>query len=189
MPEVAEPELPVGAVSREVFRNTLQETLALVADEKHSGIRYSVLLLDVQIEAGTGDRLSVGDSAPMCQIVEEALGRLYKRPLSLAYLGNGQFAMLLANRNLQDALMLTRKVLQVVPKMVRYLNDMTLVSHAAVVQIDGQTVSPDEFFQRCRGAVTRTRKDRRDNCALILPLKKYLTALESDQKEVDKVAG
>jgi DNA-binding response OmpR family regulator len=189
VPEVAEPELPVGAVSREVFRNTLQETLALVADEKHSGIRYSVLLLDVQIEAGTGDRLSVGDSAPMCQIVEEALGRLYKRPLSLAYLGNGQFAMLLANRNLQDALMLTRKVLQVVPKMVRYLNDMTLVSHAAVVQIDGQTVSPDEFFQRCRGAVTRTRKDRRDNCALILPLKKYLTALESDQKEVDKVAG
>lgn len=188
---VAEPELdvqPAGAVSREEFYKELGETLELVSDGHH-GVRYNLLMLDVQIEASTGDRLSLGDSTPMCRIVEGALGRLYKRPLSLTYLGNGQFAMLLVNHRLQDALMLTRKVLQVVPKMVRYLNDLTLVSHAAVVQIDGTAQNVDELIHQCRAAAARTRKDQRDNCALVLSLKKYLTGIESKATRAESVSA
>lgn len=169
-------------ISKEEFNVSLRNTLETVAAGQHAGVRYSVLLLDVQIEAATGDRMSIGDSSPMCEIVERALSKLYKRPHSLSYLGNGQFAMLLANRRFQDALMLTRKVLQVVPRMVRYLNNMTLVSHSSVVRIDGATSNPQEFLEMCRIAVAKTRKDRRDNCALVMPLQKYLTALDVEGK-------
>lgn len=167
---------PVGIGAQ--FKRRLAQTLQRVANKQHEGVRYSVLLLDVQIEAATGDRMSLGDSEPMCRIVEDALSRLYKRPESLAYLGNGQFALLFASGRLQDTLMLTRQVLQVVPRMVRYLNDMALISHSALVRIDGSTTQPDDFLTQCRTAVARTRKDRRDNCALVMPMKKYLNAVE-----------
>ncbi|MEM7256298.1 MAG: response regulator [Pseudomonadota bacterium] len=182
--ETPEPKVSAGSITAARFKEELGATLVKVAGGQHDGIRYSVLLLDVQIEAATGDRMSLGDSEPMCRIVEDALARLYKRPESLAYLGNGQFALLFASCKLQDTLMLVRKVLQVVPRMVRYLNNMTLVSHAALVRIDGANTGAEAFLTQCRTTVARTRKDRRDNCALVMPLKKYLSAIEARENSI-----
>ena len=168
-------------IDKAAFEKSLAGILRDVADKSHGNIRYNVLMLDVQLVAATGDRLSIGDSTPMLDIVLQRLSRLYKRENSLAYLGDGQFAFILANRRVQDALMLTSKVLEVVPKMVRYLNNMELVSHAAVVRLDGNYTDSDALLKQCRAACARTRKDQRDNCALVLPMRKYLTALESQE--------
>ncbi len=174
-------ERPGKPIDKEKFAASLDGILRNVADKTHGNVRYSVLMLDVQLVAATGDRLSIGDSEPMRNIVLQRLSRLYKRENSLSYLGEGQFAFILANRRVPDALMLTSKVLEVVPKMVRYLNNMALVSHAAVVQIDGSCVESAALLTQCRAACARTRKDQRDNCALVMPMRKYLTALESEE--------
>lgn len=174
-------ELRGKPIDKEKFAASLAGILRNVADKTHGNVRYSVLMLDVQLVAATGDRLSIGDSEPMRNIVLQRLSRLYKRENSLSYLGEGQFAFILANRRVPDALMLTGKVLEVVPKMVRYLNNMELVSHAAVVQIDGSCVESAALLMQCRAACARTRKDQRDNCALVMPMRKYLTALESEE--------
>lgn len=168
-------------IDKEKFAASLDGILRNFADKTHGNVRYSVLMLDVQLVAATGDRLSIGDSEPMRNIVLQRLSRLYKRENSLSYLGEGQFAFILVNRRVPDALMLTSKVLEVVPKMVRYLNNMALVSHAAVVQIDGSCVESAALLTQCRAACARTRKDQRDNCALVMPMRKYLTALESEE--------
>ena len=168
-------------IDKAAFNKSLADILRDVADNTHGNIRYSVLMLDVQLVAATGDRLSIGDSAPMRDIVLQRLSRLYKRENSLSYLGDGQFAFILANRRIQDALMLTSKVLEVVPKMVRYLNNMELVSHAAIFQLDGKSTESEALLKQCRAACARTRKDQRDNCALVLPMRKYLTALVSQE--------
>lgn len=169
------------SVGKPEFEQSLGLVLAGVADQKQGDARYSVLMLDVQLVAATGDRLSIGDSEPMRKIVHDRLSRLYKRENSLSYLGDGQFAFILATHKFQDALMLTRKVLEVVPRMIRYLNNMGLVSHASVVQIDGSCTDTALLLTQCRAACARTRKDQRDNCALVMPMKKYLTALASEQ--------
>ncbi len=65
--------------------------------------------------------------------------------------------------------------------MHRYQNNMELVSHAAVVRLDGNYTDSDALLKQCRAACARTRKDQRDNCALVLPMRKYLTALESQE--------
>ncbi len=166
------------------------ESLALAIATGASGPRHSVLMLDIELIAGTGDRLSLGHSEPMLEIVTAALGKLYTRENSFAYLGNGQFGFVLANRRKQDALVLTKKLLRVVPQLVKYLNNMMLVSHGALLQLSEDSPQDvDEVLSKVRRACERARQDNRDNAALVMPMKKYLSAKSpkegaSDQAQV-----
>lgn len=154
-----------------------EKLLTQVLVERPAGHRHSLLMLDIQIIAATGDRLCLGDSEPLLKIVNDALVKLYPRKNSLAYLGRGQFAFILASRSLQDALSLTRKVQQLIPQMVRYLSNMTLVSHGAIMPLANEsTLRAPELMKQCQSACRKTRLDERDNAVLVMSLNQYLTA-------------
>ncbi len=137
----------------------------------------STLLLNIEIVAGSGDRMDLGSSEPMLKIVRNALANVYKSERSLAYLGEGKFAFLLSTTRLQDALVLTRKLLQVIPQMVRYADSLKLVSHGALLCHDQQSVlkTPDEVLQLCSQGCDTSRK-RGDNLVYVIHMNQWLKA-------------
>ena len=170
---VFECEVACGQVEHEMFAGILNRVARAPEQDKS----YSVLLLDIQLIAATGDRLSVGDSEPMLGIVSKALARQYTKEHTLTYAGNGQFMYLLSVTEQQQALVITRKLLRMVPQMVKYLSNMTLVSHASLLHLPAdRSLNASKIIKKCRRGVVRTRLDERDNCALVLPVKKYLRA-------------
>ncbi len=182
-PKVAELE-PVNTIE------TFTKNLSMLLEKDTGGVRHSVLLLDIQLIAATGDRLCIGDSEPMLKIVNQSLAQLYTRENSFNYLGDGQFGFLLATRRIQDALVLTRKLLQVVPQLVKYLNNMSLVSHGAVLQLSQDSdVSVEQALNKCRSACAKARADGRDNAALVMPMNKYLSAEAAREKTDVKDMG
>lgn len=157
-----------------------------LSDQLQSGVQCSVLMLDIQLIAVTGDRLGLGYSEPMLKIVYRSLARLYQRENSFHYLGDGQFALILATRRQRDALVLARKLLQVVPQMVKYLSNMVLVSHGAMLHLDNEAnVDADDALKLCRRACVKARDSQRDNAVLVMPMNKYLSA----ETAVKKSAG
>ncbi len=144
------------------------------------GLKHFALLMDIQLSGVTGDRLCLGDSEPMLKLVSDSFHKLYRKADSIAYAGDGQFIFVLATRGIQDALVLTRKLLQVTPQMLKFLDNVSLVSHAAVLNLeygdDGILMAQESVLGQCRAASARARSDGRDNCALVIPLNQYLTA-------------
>lgn len=151
--------------------------LERVARKPEDKCSYSVLMLDIELIAATDDRLSIGDSEPMLGIARKSLANFYTRDHALTYLGNGQFMYLFKLSEQQDSLALSRKLLQLVPQMVKYLSNMTLVSHASLLQLSADSsIDALKIINKCRRGAARARLDKRDNCALVLPMKKYLRA-------------
>ncbi len=188
VPVVSEQKIP-----KELDEKGFGQLLSRLLADKPTGLRRYLLMLDIQIIAVTGDRLCLGDSEPLLKIVNNALRKLYPRENSLAYLGNGQFGFVLASKSLQDALSLTRKLQQVVPHMVRYLSNMTLVSHGALMPLaNDSTLGSKELMKQCRNACMKTRGDNRDNAVLVMSLNQYLTANSvkiANEMEVEKITG
>ena len=177
--EIVERDVSAGQKDLATFTGMLKR----VARVPEKDVSYSVLLLDIQLIAATNDRLSVGDSEPMLGIVSRSLASLYTQDHSLTYLGHGQFMYLLSVADQQESLVLTRKLLQLVPQMVKYLSNMTLVSHATLLQLSAESsLDAAQIIKKCRRGVARTRLDKRDNCALVLPVKKYLRAKSSHRE-------
>ena len=142
--------------------------------------QYSLLMLDIEIVAATGDRMVLSDSEPMQKLVARSLLKLYPKQKAQACTEDGKFVLLLTTPKFQDALVLTRKILQLIPKVVPYLSNMDLVTHAGILRIEKEGVLDESrLINRCRAACQKTRKDGKDNAALVLPNNQYLSALVS----------
>ena len=166
-------------------RVPVSELLAQL-ENRNSAVQYSVLMLDIEVVAATGDRMMLGISEPMQNLVARSLLKLYPKLKAQACTEDGKFILLLTTPKYQDALVLTRKVLQLIPKMVPYLSNMALVTHAGIVRIEKEeVVDQNSLLNRCREACQRTRKDGKDNAALVLPNNQYLSAVVP---QVDEVA-
>ena len=173
----------VNAAELEV-RVPVSELLAQL-ENRNSAVQYSVLMLDIEVVAATGDRMMLGNSAPMQKLVARSLLKLYPKQKAQACTEDGKFILLLTTSKYQDALVLTRKVLQLIPKMVPYLSNMALVTHAGIVRIEKEeVVDQNSLLNRCREACQRTRKDGKDNAALVLPNNQYLSAVVPQVDEV-----
>ncbi|OED35341.1 hypothetical protein AB833_30740 [Chromatiales bacterium (ex Bugula neritina AB1)] len=153
--------------------------------KKNPGPKYFALMMDIQLIGITGDRLSVGESEPILNMIIDSYRKLYTKENSLAYVGEGQFVFFIATRGMQDALVLARKLLQITPQMLKYLNNMSLVSHGAVLTLDDASVKGESVqvemdqatvLQQCRTACAKVRRAGRDNAALVLSLNQYLTS-------------
>ena len=147
-------------------------------NSRNPSVQYTVLMLDIEIEAATGDRMALAESEPMQKLVANALRRLYKKHNAQSCTDDGKFVLLLTTAKFQDALVLTRKILQVIPKMVPYLNNMKLVAHAGVLRIGrDESVDAMQVIARCEAACQKARRDGKDNAALVLPNNQYLSAV------------
>jgi len=161
---VVECDVTPGKVDLKQFAGMLER----VARAPEKDVSYGVLLLDIQLIAATNDRLSVGDSEPMLGIVSKSLASVYTRDHTFSYIGNGQFMYLFAVTEQQEALVLTRKLLKLVPQMVKYLSNMTLVSHSSLLQLSvDRSLDASLIVKKCRRGAARARLDKRDNCALV----------------------
>ena len=166
------------------IRVPVPELLAQL-ENRNAAAQYSVLMLDIEIVAATGDRMMLGISEPMQSLVARSLLKLYPKQKAQACTEDGKFVLLLTTSKYQDALVLTRKVLQLIPKMVPYLSNMVLVTHACIVRIEKEeVVDQTSLLNRCREACQRTRKDGKDNAALVLPNNQYLSAVVPQVDEI-----
>lgn len=175
--------LPVKANKKKASVSIVEafnDTLGVALSSGSDGPRHCLLVLDIQLIAATGDRLGLGHSKPMLKIVTDSLASLYTRDKSFTYLGDGQFGFVLANRRMQDTLVLTQKLLRIVPQLVKYLNNMTLVCHGAVLQLaDYDESDTAKVLDKCRRGCIRARLDNKDNAVLVMPMNKYLAAESS----------
>ena len=167
-------------------------TTELLAQLKNNtAAQQSLLMLDFEIMAATGDRMPLSDSEPMQKLVMQSLHKLYPKQKAQACTQQGQFLLLLTTIKFQDALVLTRKILQLVPNMVPYLNNMKLVAHATVVRVDAtQAAEPAGLLEQCQTACLKARADGKDNAALVLPNNQYLSAVvATEAKKAQSAAG
>lgn len=186
----AEPVKPAQIEAKAPIEVSTTELLARLKGT--SAAQQSLLMLDFEIMAATGDRMPLSDSEPMQKLVTQSLHKLYPKQKAQACTEKGQFLLLLTTIKFQDALVLTRKILQLVPNMVPYLNNMKLVAHAAVVRVDArQEAEPTALLEQCQTACLKARADRKDNAALVLPNNQYLSAVVTaeTQKKQPSVGG
>jgi len=150
--------------------------------DRNLSAQHSVLMLDIEIVAATGDRMALGNSGPMQNLVTRSLQRLYPKRKAQACTEDGKFVLLLTTIKFQDALVLTRKLLQLIPKMVPYVDNMALVTHAGILRLDqDETVDQNDVIRRCESACQKTRNAGKDNVALVLPNNQYLSAVSPKQ--------
>ncbi len=180
-PTIAEPEpvANVPAVRRGAILGSHELNDAIDEQLKLTAGCQCLLLLNIEIVATSGDRMDLGSSEPMLKIVRGALANVYKGERSLAYLGNGQFAFLLSTARLQDALILSRKLLQIVPQMVRYADSLKLVSHGALLRYDDTLVNQraEQVLQQCV-AGCETSRERGDDLIYVIHMNQWVRAKE-----------
>jgi len=130
----------------------------------------SVLMLDIKMKAAvTGDRLSLGSSEPLLEIVKESLLKQYPRQNSLAYMGEGRFAFLIETPRIEQALNLSKKIVDTVPGLVNNAVDVELVSHAAFLRMpEHSSMTADLLLKHCTAACLKSEADGKDNTIYVI---------------------
>ena len=156
---------------------SIRPAIKAALDSDATNLSYHLLMLDIKIIAtATGDRLSVGSSDMMLEMVKKRLAGLFTRN-STAYLGDGRFVLLLATKKAQDGLKISRNILRVIPRMMKYLTDVELVTHGSLVELPRQSsMSPQHILNHSVAACKKTELDQRDNSAFVVNKGVYLKA-------------
>ena len=164
---------------------SIRSAIKAALDTDATDWNYHLLMLDIKITAtSTGDRMSVGSSELMLEMVKKRMVELFPRDNSMAYLGDGRFALLLPMKKVQDGLKVSRNILRVIPRMMRYLSDIELVSHGSLVKLPRQSsMSPQHILNHSIAACKKTELDKRDNAAFVVNKGVYLTTETKSQVE------
>ena len=135
---------------------------ALTSVDDHT---TSLLVIDIKMVAAiTGDRLSLGQSEPLLELVRTELARQYTRDESLAYLDDGKFALLFESDNAEQAFALAEKLVALVPKLIDGLSDIELLSHAAFIELPRRSdISARYILKHCAAACLKTEIEGLDN--------------------------
>lgn len=148
-------------------RLTLQQAISAALT---GGQVVSLLMVDIKmIAAVTGDRLSLGMSEPMLGMVREKLAEQYPRQNALTYVGNGRFVLLLETQRVEQALNLSKKLVNSIPTLINGLGDVELVSHGAFLRIpDQSSMTSDYMLKHCTAACLKAELDGRDNSIYVI---------------------
>lgn len=161
-PASAVARVPVSPESEaESLRDSIDK--ALMSGSKASVT--SLLMLDIKMVAAvTGDRLSLGKSEPLLEMVRVELDKHYPVQNSLSYIGEGKFVFIFESVNLKQARALAEKMVSRIPDLIAQLSDVALVSHAAFVELPRHSdLSARIILQHCSAACLRTEIDELDN--------------------------
>ena len=125
----------------------------------------SLLMIDIKMAAAiTGDRLSLGNSAPLLNMVRTELGRQYTRDNSMAYMGDGKFVLLFESANAGQAYALAEKLIAMVPNLIDGLSDVQLLSHSAFMELPHRSdISARYILKHCAAACLKTEIEGLDN--------------------------
>ncbi len=150
-----------GIINAERMEQNIEKALVAGA----GGPSNSLLMIDIKmIAAITGDRLSLGQSQPLLELVKTELTRHYAREDSLAYLDNGKFLLLFESGNAGQAYALAEKLVARVPNLVDGLSDIVLVSHAAFIELPRRSdISARYILKHCAAACLKTEIEGLDN--------------------------
>ena len=148
----------------------------------------SVLMLDIKMKAAvTGDRLSLGSSEPLLEIVKENFLLQYPRENSLAYLGKGRFGLLIQTPRVEQALNLSKKIVDSVPGLVNNAVDVELVSHAAFLRMpEHSSMTADLLLKHCTTACLKTAADGKDNSIYVIGKEPWQKSVSSQQAEAEE---
>jgi len=148
----------------------------------------SVLMLDIKMKAAvTGDRLSLGSSEPLLEIVKENFLLQYPRENSLAYLGKGRFGLLIQTPRVEQALNLSKKIVDSVPGLVNNAVDVELVSHAAFLRMpEHSSMTADLLLKHCTAACLKTAADGKDNSIYVIGKEPWQKSVSSQQAEAEE---
>ncbi len=190
----AEPEVIVEPVKvrrqKMLGTSAIESSISEALSKEDRGVCHSILMLDIKmIAAVTGDRLSIGNSDAMLKMVKSRLCALYTRENSLAYVDNGRFVFLLATSEVKQALLLSRKLVEIVPSMINFLSEVELVSHGSFIQLPQKTSHTPRFLlQHGVAACTRTELDKMDNKIYVVHKHQYLPTDKLDRQKPVKPA-
>jgi len=140
----------------------------MVAIESAGNRGCSVLRMDIKMIATvTEDRISLGQSALMLEMVMNQLLQHNSEQCQIAHLGNGKFAALMTSGS--QALKDARDLVKTIPTMVNYLSDVKLVSHNSFVQLAaGESIATDILMKHCKAACIKTEAEGRDNAIFVI---------------------
>lgn len=162
-------------LDKRAMQNVIQQALT-----SEFSARFSVLMLDIKIVAlATGDKLSIGGSEGMLDIVKARFQKLYTRKNSIAYMGDGKFLFLLATNQAEQALTLSRKLCERIPTMVSYLSDTELLSYGAFLEIASvpKNTTARHVLMHCKAACTKAEQSRLDNSIFVINEKTHLRGI------------
>jgi len=116
------------------------------------------------VAAVTGDRLSLGNSDPLLELVKTELANRYTRKDSIAYLNDGKFVLLFELGNARQAHTLAEKLVELVPMLIDGLSDIKLLSHAAFIELPRRSdISAQYILKHCAAACLKTEIEGLDN--------------------------
>lgn len=163
--ETIEEPTPTVGTQRE-----LERSMGEVLQNRRADQVVSILVIDIKMIATvTGDRLGLGQSEPLLNVVKEKLADQYPRDNALSYLEDGRFALLLETQRVEQALNLSKKVIDSIPTLISDLAGIDLVSHAAFLRIpDHSSIAPDYLLKHCVAACLKTELDGRDNSIYVI---------------------
>ena len=156
--------------NRVLDKQAMQQVLDNRVSEREAEQVLSLLMLDIKMHASvSGDRLSLGSSEPLLGMVKENLFSHYPRENSLAYLGKGRFVFLIETDQVEQALNLSKTLMDHVPQLLVNLDDIELLSHAAFLRIPEHSVmSAGMLLKHCAAACKKTELAGRDNEAYVI---------------------
>ena len=143
----------------------MEQTIEKALLSSAVGVTTSLLMIDIKMAAAiTGDRLSLGNSAPLLNMVRTELGRQYTRDNSMAYMGDGKFVLLFESANAGQAYALAEKLIAMVPNLIDGLSDVQLLSHSAFMELPHRSdISARYLLKHCAAACLKTEIEGLDN--------------------------
>jgi len=186
--EVVEKEVVVR-VNQILSRGQIQQQLERLLSSNSQVPYLSMLMIDVKLQARvTADRLSLGSSEPMLQIVKDKLARVYTRENSLGYIGGGRFVFLFATQSEAKALQRSRKLAEVIPSIVHDLANVDLVSHGAFMPLPNDTsMNALHLLEYCSAACIKAEEEQRDHSIYVIHKSQYLRTKTRAQLQAPSV--
>ena len=154
---------PAAAVI--VSASRMEQTIEKALVSTSGGVSNSLLMIDIKMVAAiTGDRLSLGRSKPLLEMVRTEFARRYTRADSLAWLDDGKFVLFFQSGSARQAYALAENLVALVPKLIIGLSDILLVSHAAFIELPRRSdISARYLLKHCAAACLKNEIEGLDN--------------------------
>lgn len=154
-----------AVVAQDSSNDSVNGRIASALSDKATDSYASLLMLDMKMVAAvTGDRLSLGYSEPMLEIVKAALARRCAPQDTLKYIGGGKFVVLYKSDDAAKSRDKAEKLVSRIPELDTQLKDVQLMSHASYIGLPRQSdLSADYLLKHCTAACMRAELDGLDN--------------------------
>ncbi len=157
-------ELPAAVVEAPQLLSVREQIERILKSVAGNSV-YRLLMLDIKLSAiVTGDRISLGKSKPMLDIVEAEISNYTESGAALEYIGAGKFLLLFEAASAAQLRSTAEKLVDELPVLVSYLTDVQLVSHASFIELPRRSnLTAGYILKHCEAACMKIEMDGLDN--------------------------